>query len=166
MVKIVLKCPLRRLQHLCVPQVKGPPYLPSLQVHAAQTLPTHRNLLRYPPGPQHPPCSAPGTLLRDSVLPLSQGLILLVGLGRTGNTHSGGITSAHQGRQAQGTGGETRGALSRASQRPLQGRDRGARLHCPGTSHSPTSALAKLICLSRSSGIIFPLEKKTEWVEK
>lgn len=32
--------------------------------------------------------------------------------------------------------------------------------------HSLTSASARLICLSRSSGIIFPLEKKIEWVEQ
>lgn len=71
MVQTVLRCPLRRLQHLCVPRVKGPPHLPSLQVHAAQTLPTHRNLLRYPPGPQHPPCSDPW----DSTQGLSSALV-------------------------------------------------------------------------------------------
>lgn len=119
----------------------------------------------------NPRCTDPPNSQKPSAIPSRSPTSSLQcpwdsGLGRTGNTHSGRITSAHQGRQAQGTGGETRGALSRASQRHLQGRDRGARLHCPGTSHLPTSALAKLICLSRSSGIIFPLEEKTEWVEK
>ena len=121
MVQTVLECPLRWLQYLCVPQVKGP----HTSHHSKSTLlALHRpsqltetfcatlqvsNIL---------PAVLLGTLLRDSVLPLSQGLILLVGLSRTGITREGGITSAHQGRQAQSAGGGRRGALSRASQRP------------------------------------------------
>lgn len=169
MVQTVLKCPLRWLQYLCVPQVKGPPHLPSLQVHAAspaQTLPTHRNLLCYPPGPQHPPCSAPW----DSTQRLSSALVPgsdpACGSQQDWD-HSGGRDHfSPPGKTGTECRGREEGSLEQGQSKTLQERSRGAPLHCPSAFHSLTSALAKLICLSRSSGIIFPLEEKTEWVEK
>lgn len=170
------------LQQFTQPSVEegaGPPHLPLLTACTP-----HTGLCIFPGFPLHRPSQLTETfhtilqalntlsvvLPWDSTQHLSPapacwGPILPVGLGRvpertTGCPHPSG---SQKSRRVQRSRRGVRDALSRESPKNPPGKKHTPAPRPaphPSAPHSLTSASARLICLSRSSGIIFPLEKK------